>query len=185
MEVGKTEVIKDSLNPKFIKNFQVEYRFEERQKFLIKIYDVDDFNRPDLLDKHDFIGELEFMLHEVVTARNQILRKNLVNNADKARYNGVVILTAEENHGNKNNEMIDFEMRTTLNSSAAASAHDSLFFIIQRFVQPQQYVPVYKSEDKAQDPQVRAHKWDRVKILTSLICKEEGDREIQVDFYRF
>jgi Ca2+-dependent lipid-binding protein len=109
--VGKTEIIKDSLNPKFIKNFQIEYRFEERQKFMIKVYDVDDFTRPDLLEKHDFIGELEFMLHEVVTARNQVLRKNLVNNEQRARNNGVVILTAEENQGNKNNEMIDFEMR--------------------------------------------------------------------------
>lgn len=129
-------MIKDSLNPKFIKNFQVEYRFEERQRFMIKVYDVDDFNKPDLLESHDFIGELDFMLHEVVTARNQILRKNLVNQADKNRNNGVVILTAEENQGNKNNEMIDFEMRVTLNSSAAASAHDNLFFIMSRYVQP-------------------------------------------------
>lgn len=30
IEVGKTEVINDSLNPKFIKNFNVEYHFEER-----------------------------------------------------------------------------------------------------------------------------------------------------------
>ncbi len=88
MEVGNTEVIKDSLNPKFIKNFQLEYRFEERQKFLIKIYDVNDFNSPELLDKHDFIGELDLMLKEVVTARNQILRNNLGNNADKARATG-------------------------------------------------------------------------------------------------
>lgn len=101
---------------------------------MIKVYDVDDFNRPDLLDKHDFIGELEFMLHEVVTARNQILRKNLVNNSQKGRNNGVVILTAEENHGTKNNEMIDFEMRAILNSSAAAGAYDKMFFIISRYV---------------------------------------------------
>ena len=152
---------------------------------MIKVYDVDDFTRPDLLEKHDFIGELEFMLHEVVTARNQVLRKNLVNNVEKARNNGVVILTAEENQGNKNNEMIDFEMHASLNGQAAASAHDNMFFIISRYVQPQQYVPVYKSEDKAQDAVIKAHKWNRVKILTSLICKEEHDREIRIDFYRF
>jgi hypothetical protein len=29
------------------------------------------------------------------------------------------------------------------------------------------------------------HKWDKVKIITSIICKEEGDRDIRVDFYRF
>ena len=34
------------------------------------IYDVDDFAHLDKLDAHDFIGEYEFFLHEVVTARN-------------------------------------------------------------------------------------------------------------------
>ena len=77
--MGKTEVIRDSLNPKFIRNFTVEYHFEERQRFRIKVFDVDDFSEHASLSKHDFVGELEFMLHEVVTAKNQILRKPLVN----------------------------------------------------------------------------------------------------------
>lgn len=95
-EVGRTEIIKDSLNPEFIKNFQVEYRFEERQRFKIKVFDVDDFSDKAPLEKHDFIGELEFMLHEVVTARDQILRKNLVNSSRKPNTSGVVIITADE-----------------------------------------------------------------------------------------
>ena len=48
----------------------MEYHFEERQKFKIKCYDVDDFSANASLDKHDFVGEVEFMLHEVVTALN-------------------------------------------------------------------------------------------------------------------
>lgn len=39
-ECGRTEVIQGSLNPQFIKAFQVEYKFEERQKFAVKVYDV-------------------------------------------------------------------------------------------------------------------------------------------------
>ena len=57
----------DNLDPQFIKSFKVEYRFEERQRFLVKIFDVDDFHEKAPLDKHDFVGEVEFMLHEVVT----------------------------------------------------------------------------------------------------------------------
>lgn len=34
------------------------------------IYDVDDFNNINSFEKHDFIGELEFTLHEVVTMRD-------------------------------------------------------------------------------------------------------------------
>jgi hypothetical protein len=42
-EVGRTEVIMDNLDPKFVKSFQVEYKFEEKQKFKIQCYDIDDF----------------------------------------------------------------------------------------------------------------------------------------------
>ena len=65
----------DDLDPKFITNFQVEYRFEERQRFKIKVFDVDDFSKTAPLTKHDFIGEIEFMLHEVVTTPNQTLKR--------------------------------------------------------------------------------------------------------------
>ena len=69
-EVGRTEVIMDNLNPKFVKSFSVDYHFEEHQKFKVEVYDVDDFDKAAPLSSHDFIGELEFMLHEVVTTRN-------------------------------------------------------------------------------------------------------------------
>jgi hypothetical protein len=35
----------DNLDPKFIKAFVVEYHFEERQKFKIEVYDIDDFEK--------------------------------------------------------------------------------------------------------------------------------------------
>ncbi len=58
------------MDPRFIRGFQIEYKFEERQKFKMAIYDIDDFNHLDKLEMHDFIGELEFLIHEVVTAKN-------------------------------------------------------------------------------------------------------------------
>lgn len=60
----------DNLYPKFIKSFNVEYKFEERQKFKVCVYDVDDFSENAPLSSHDFVGCAEFQLHEVVTGRN-------------------------------------------------------------------------------------------------------------------
>lgn len=70
------------------------------------------------------------MLHEVVTARNQILKKNLTNSSEKTRNNGQICFTAEENQGNKDNELIDFELRSTFLSGSAAGPDDKVFFII-------------------------------------------------------
>lgn len=78
-EAGRTEVIMDNLSPKFVKSFQVEYRFEETQTFKVEVYDVDDFSENAPLEKHDFIGDLEFKLHEVVTKMDQKLTKPLQN----------------------------------------------------------------------------------------------------------
>lgn len=76
-ELGRTEVIMDNLNPKFIKSFSVEYKFEERQRFRVKVYDVDDFHENASLANHDFVGMAEFQLHEVVTSKNQKLKLSL------------------------------------------------------------------------------------------------------------
>lgn len=46
------------------------YKFEEKQSFKVKVFDVDDFDKKDKLEMHKLIGEYEFFLHEVVTARN-------------------------------------------------------------------------------------------------------------------
>lgn len=55
----------------------MQYRFEERQRFKLRVYDIDDFERVEDLTKQDFLGELDFMLHEVVTQRNQTLKRQL------------------------------------------------------------------------------------------------------------
>lgn len=79
VELGKTEVIMDNLDPKFITSFTIDYHFEERQKLKIEVYDIDDFSANATLAAQDYIGELEFMLHEVVTAKDQTLSRPLIN----------------------------------------------------------------------------------------------------------
>lgn len=69
-EVGKTEVIMDNLNPAWVKNFEVPYHFEKREYYKAVIYDIDDFNNLNNFSGHDLAGEIEFAIHEVVTAPN-------------------------------------------------------------------------------------------------------------------
>ena len=40
--LGRTETIWDSSDPDFVKQFEVDYFFEETQKFVIEAYDMDD-----------------------------------------------------------------------------------------------------------------------------------------------
>lgn len=69
-KLGQTEVIMDTMNPKWVKSFDVQYHFEKREYYKAVVYDVEDFNNPNNFDAHDLAGEVEFALHEVVTARD-------------------------------------------------------------------------------------------------------------------
>lgn len=79
-QIGKTEVIHDNLNPEFIKKILVDFHFEQKEMFRIAVYDSDDDSQMTKdLSRHDYIGALDFTLHEVVTARDQIMTKPMVN----------------------------------------------------------------------------------------------------------
>ena len=69
-EIGKTEVIWDSLEPKWVKNFEVQYHFEKREYYKVVVYDVDDANNLGNYAGHDLVGSIEFAIHEIVTSPN-------------------------------------------------------------------------------------------------------------------
>lgn len=65
-----------------------------------------------------------------------------MNDKVKGRNNGFALITGDEKAG-KNNEMVEFEV------AADFSNKDGLnFFLVQKFISPGHYVPVYKSEIK-------------------------------------
>lgn len=79
MKLGMTEVIMDNLSPHWVKSFDVQYNFEKRESYKVEVYDVDDMNNLNNFAGHDFVGQLEFTLHEVVTQIGQTLERPLVN----------------------------------------------------------------------------------------------------------
>ena len=78
MNLGNTEVIMDSLSPEWVKCFDVPYKFEEQQHFRAEVRHISDFDNLRNYGANQLVGAIEFMLHEVVTARDQILSKNLI-----------------------------------------------------------------------------------------------------------
>lgn len=67
LQVGRTEVVRSSLNPVFSKVFTVDYYFEEVQRLRFEVYDT---HGPDGLacDEDDFLGGMECTLGQVGTA---------------------------------------------------------------------------------------------------------------------
>lgn len=66
VEVGRTEMVKNTLNPDFVRKVHLTYRFEEQQWLKFAVYDIDN-ESPDL-EEQDFLGECECTLGQVVSA---------------------------------------------------------------------------------------------------------------------
>ena len=94
--IGMTEVIMDNLNPTWVKSFDVQYHFEKRENYKAEVYDVDDMNNLNNFAGHDYVGSIEFTVHEVVTCRDQTLERPLDNAQRKAGTNGTIKITGEE-----------------------------------------------------------------------------------------
>ena len=88
VEQGRTEVVKDNLNPNFFKTFRVEFIFEVQQTIKFEVIDVDSSS------SFDFIGEVETNVGKIVGSRNQVCILDL---QDKSRQkSGKLIVRAEK-----------------------------------------------------------------------------------------
>ena len=175
-EIGKTEVIMDSLSPKWVKNFEVPYHFEKREHYKVVVYDIDDFNNLGNFAGHDLAGQLEFAIHEVVTAPNQTLEKFLECDERAARKSGTIKIIADERQG-INNEEANFKL-----SGSFSSQEGFNFFLVHKFMGPNNFKPVYKSEITS--CLGGRFSWNLVSILTSELANEDPEREIRVEFFK-
>ena len=60
---GRTESIKNELDPRFVRAFTLDYYFETVQKVKVAVYDMD--NSTDSLKDDDFLGQVECTLGQV------------------------------------------------------------------------------------------------------------------------
>lgn len=97
-EVGRTEMIKNTLDPDFTKIIKLEYHFEMCQKIRFDVYDVDkSVDAP--LSSQDFIGTAEILLSDIVIDREGHYTDDLTKDG---KNRGKISVFCEEDRGNEN-----------------------------------------------------------------------------------
>lgn len=91
-EIGRTENVKNCLDPNFAKCFSVDYMFEEVQKVKVAVYDID--NTTPKLGDDDFLGQVECTLGQIVAASP--FRKPLVKKDGKPAGEGQILIRSQE-----------------------------------------------------------------------------------------
>jgi copine 1/2/3 len=92
VEVGRTEMVKDNLSPRFATAISIAYHFEEIQLLKFTVVDVDDPKGK--LEDQDMIGELETQLGKIVGSRGSCLAAPLV--SAKHKKPGDISITSEQ-----------------------------------------------------------------------------------------
>ncbi|ESN89865.1 hypothetical protein HELRODRAFT_91316 [Helobdella robusta] len=137
-EIGRTEVIWNTLNPDFVKKFVLDYFFEESQKLKFELYDVDSMSTD--LSKHDFLGRMECTLAEIVSSNK--LSKELT--GIKGKNCGTIILSAEELNASRDEIKLQF-CAVKLDRKDFFGKSDP-FLVISRVNEDQTYTVVHKTE---------------------------------------
>jgi len=108
IHLARTETIDNNLNPAWQTKFVLEYKFESRQELKLEVYDSDGDSTN--LKDHDFIGECECSLGEIVSAQGRGLVRRLQGAGRSANNRKQSIsITAEE--------LVDSKEVLTLNLS--------------------------------------------------------------------
>ncbi|QHO02248.1 hypothetical protein HN51_036808 [Arachis hypogaea] len=152
-EIGHTEVVLNSLDPKWITKHLIMYRFEVVQFLVFRVYDIDtQFHNLDVkmlkLEEQQFLGEATYALSEIIIKSDRSLASEL-HREDPIRSMHSqncrkLLVHAEECVGSKTTvEMIfrcsDLENRDLFSKSDP-------FLIISKLVEGGTHIPICKTE---------------------------------------
>ncbi|RDD40595.1 Copine-8 [Trichoplax sp. H2] len=172
-ELGRTESIKDSLNPSFVKSFVMPYLFEECQRLRFEIYDVDSASAK--LDRHDFLGRLDCTLAEILTNGGKI-EKPL--EATPKSKKSTITVTAEE--VNPCNDLVTIEFRGKHLDKKDLFGKSDPFLVIHRMNADGSYVAVHKTEiiKNTLNPS-----WKKFTISAKKLCNADYTRSLKIECY--
>ncbi|KAG6645613.1 protein BONZAI 3-like isoform X3 [Carya illinoinensis] len=150
-ELGRTEVILNSLNPTWMEKITVAFQFEIVQPLVFHVYDVDTkfHNIPVKmlkLEDQDFLGEATCVLSEVLTKRNQSLTLNLHSKIGHVglRNLGVLTIHAEETVASR--RVVEMILRCSYLDNKDIFSKSDPFLRISRIVESGGSIPICKTE---------------------------------------
>ncbi|CAB3405766.1 unnamed protein product [Caenorhabditis bovis] len=182
IERGRTEMIKNNLNPEFTRNVTLSYYFEETQLLRFELYDVDSHNVADLT-KHDFLGRYECPLARIVSFTK--IRGHLEIGPDRGKlwkdgddfleYGSITIRGEEDN----NLDEVSFDVEgENLDKKMLMNPDPYLVFI--RHYDDGNSHPVYTSELKRS---TRNPFWKRISIAVQALCGKDHNAPITIECY--
>ncbi|KAL3375179.1 hypothetical protein AABB24_006592 [Solanum stoloniferum] len=153
-ELTRTEVVLNSLNPKWITKYTMAYYFETVQNLVFRVYDIDtQFHNQDVkmlkLEEQDFLGEASCTLAQIVTKSDRSLTMDLVSGEQfsgqaHARKFGKLTIFAEESISSKTT--VELKLRCSELESKDLFSKSDPFLVVSKTTESGIVVPICKTE---------------------------------------
>ncbi|XP_055825308.1 protein BONZAI 1-like [Solanum dulcamara] len=153
-ELSRTEVVLNSLNPKWITKYTMAYYFETVQNLVFRVYDIDtQFHNQDIkmlkLEDQDFLGEASCTLAQIVTKSDRSLTVDLVcgeQSSGQARAHkfGKLTVFAEESISSKTT--VELKLRCSELESKDLFSKSDPFLVVSKTTESGIVVPICKTE---------------------------------------
>ncbi|XP_066950988.1 copine-8-like isoform X1 [Macrobrachium rosenbergii] len=168
-EIGRTEMIKDSLNPQWIRKFEIDYRFEERQLLRFSIYDWD--TKSTKPEDQDSLGSVECSLGEIMGHQGSQLSKPISSG-------GTLFIQGDEVSSSK--EVVTMNLKGTDLDKKDFLGKSDPFLIFYRCNDASNYLPVHKTEviKKTLNPV-----WKPIIVPARTLCAGDHNRSIKIECY--
>ncbi|XP_077227378.1 protein BONZAI 1-like [Tasmannia lanceolata] len=156
-ELGRTEVVLNSLNPVWIAKHFITFHFEVVQPLVFRVYDVDTqfHNLPVKmlkLDEQQFLGEATCTLSEIVAKSSRSLTLNLKHIEHKETHPsnlGELTVCAEECVGSKTT--VEMILRCSDLENKDLFSKSDPFLVISKIVESGVPIPICKTEVRKND----------------------------------
>jgi len=175
-ETGRTEVVVDSLSPRFVHKFVVTYNFERRQPVKFQIYDQDSTSTR--LTEHDFLGECVTTLGAVVSSAGGPF-PSVLKDPKGGGNQGKIFITAEELASNKEEVALAFRAEG-LDKKDFFGKSDPFMVISKGSASTGQFVPVHQTEVVMSNLNPT---WKPFTLTCVKLCNGNYDRKLRFDVY--
>ena len=184
LEIGRSEIVQNSINPEFVTRFKYTYKFEESQKIRVKIYDADnDAAKTSQLDlaKQDYAGETPIVyMGDIVSAANHPAggkQVSLQGNTKRGPATGTCMIRCEEMAHQNGVVTLIFKAKGLTNLDGMFGKSDP-FLRMSRFREIGTPLPMFRSEVVMNNLNPT---WKKIQVSLSALCNGDPYRGITFD----
>jgi len=174
VEIGRTEMILNCLNPKFQKKFNVNHNPQSPKELKFEVYDWD--NNSQKLNQHDFLGRTEINFSTIWTSPGKQITSSLKNGGS-----GKITIMAEEININAR-ERIRLQLEARKLDRMDFFGSSDPFYTLSKKMSNGQWSLIYQSEVIKNNCSPR---WNIMEKSVAEICNGDYQRELKIEIFDY